>query len=103
MDTTNTIRKIAYQKYQLYWMMSHCHPIAELIEYLENYKKDCEGDISLNSILNNWENEVGFNGSIWACYDEFLNNEYLDKDLMMILLDTFEYSMYLDDINNKND
>ena len=42
--------------------------------------------------------EIGFNGEIYVCYDEFIDNEYQDKKYIRSLLDNEElFEEYLEE------
>ena len=38
--------------------------------------------------------EYGFHGVNWACFPEFMDNEYCDKAYMKIILSKQEFEMY---------
>lgn len=68
-----------YERYQLEWMISHGYSILDLIKELESYF-DAETylekeKINLQQAFNDWELDSGFNGSIYACEEEFLSLE----------------------------
>lgn len=71
-----------YRKYQLQWMLDHgydlsdiMHRIAEIIEDVLTYEGDAFALI--DEAFDIMENECGFKGGMmWACYDEWLQNEY---------------------------
>ena len=66
----------AYDKYQLEWMIAHGHSIRDLVEALGEYNADRLGKYAIEpELLWAWENDNGFNGEIWACYDEWLECE----------------------------
>ena len=66
-----------YEEYRLEWMQSHGYSLSDLINQLEMYMADGEVDPqeTLNDIFERWECDSGFNGTLWACYDEWLENE----------------------------
>ena len=46
--------------------------------------------------------EFGYDGELYVCYDEFLDNEYLEEDYIKELLDNEKlYNKYLEDLKNK--
>ena len=94
-EMEHTIEQIAYRKYQLHWMMTH------------GYSLDC-----LNDVANDWWNEKfadplyeqsfidfldehGFYGALYACFSEFLQAEYRNKNYMKDILTAAEYDNYL--------
>lgn len=98
---TKTIKEIAYQKYQLDWMMKHGYGIGDLIELLAETEKeawDCGlPDANCESVFDDWELDVGFNGSLWVCFNEFLGAEYVNRPYMQDLLDSTEFNLWLKD------
>lgn len=74
------IKKIAYQKYQMDWLDQHGHTLADLKE-TRIFQKHME--------------EYGFQGEIWASFEEFLCMEYQDKSYMKGLLTKEEWEEYL--------
>lgn len=98
------ISKIAYEKYKLDWMLSHGHTLKDLIYELdliqsELIQNEMEGE-SIASMFDDWEYGYGFSSEIWACYDEFLNAEFRDKNYMRSLLNDYEYNCYLKEMEN---
>lgn len=87
------ITKIAYEKYCLDWMIAHGHSITELLRELELMRQE-DPERGLLSLFEDWEYGYGFSGEVWACYDEFLESEYLDDSYMKALLTESEYELY---------
>ena len=77
-------RKRAYEAYKLDWMIQHGHTLADLIKEVGEYMEEMAEDIVCSFDM--WEFECGFNGEIWACYEEFCENEYQDKEYIKQLL-----------------
>lgn len=86
------IKQIAYEKYKLDWMQTHGKTISDLIQALSSAQEESGEDLLLAFDL--WELDCGFDGEIWACYDEFLENEYQDEDYMKSLLTAEEWDAY---------
>lgn len=96
-----SIKKKAYENYKLWWMLNHSHSLEELVDELELEEEEegYEENVSISSVFSDWEYGFGFKGEIWACYEEFLENEYLDKNVMKeILINKDEYEKYLSDL-----
>lgn len=87
------IKKIAYEKYRLDWMIAHGHSIIELMKELELMRQE-DPERSLLSLFEDWEYGYGFSSEVWACYDEFLETEYQDESYMKALLTESEYELY---------
>lgn len=85
------IKRIAYEKYKLDWMIQHGYTLTDLIELLDNYCYGVYDDFKI------WQKDEGFNGDIWASYDEFIDNEHEDEEYMGSLLDVDEFDQYLED------
>ena len=86
--------KYAYEKYKLDWMISHSYTLYDLAVTLE-YMRDEMPHEKISTILSEWEDHEGFDGEIWACFDEFFETEYRDADYMRGILTPGEYSTYL--------
>lgn len=93
------IKKKAYEKYKLWWMINHEFTLKNLVDQIQScVEEDGNKNINLESAFINWEDEYGFGGEIWACYDEFLDHEYKNKDIMKEILDVKSYKIYLEDL-----
>lgn len=44
--------------------------------------------------------DYGFDGELYVCFNEFIDNEYQDQDYMRSLLNDAEYNDYLADITS---
>ena len=64
-----------YQEYQLKWMIEHNCSIDDLIENLDTLAKDMEPETPIREVFDEWEKNQGFLGSIWACEEEWDDNE----------------------------
>ena len=94
--TEKKLQAEAYRLYQLNWIARHgesvssllmsvlCYYLSELDESGTSAILDTEDKIK--ELCRNWENDEGFRGEIWACFDEFLDSEYKDEDYMRELL-----------------
>lgn len=91
-----TTREIAYEKYKLSWMLGHGFTLSDLLRELHAYQADVFA--LLPELFAEWEADEGFSaGSIWACFDEFLDAEYQDEAFMKTLLTESEFTYYLAD------
>lgn len=91
------IKQIAYEKYKLDWLLRHGYTLRDLINELDMLREENPGD-SVSVLFNYWVYEVGFGSEIWACCQEFLDNEYLDEGYMKQLLTWEEYEKYQEDV-----
>ncbi len=85
-----TIRNLAYELYKQEWKQTHlsskrirksfCDCYAETKE-AEKYLYGDEKPLSYEAYIE----EYGYDGDIYSCYEEFLENEYLDHGYMLDL------------------
>ena len=85
-STSFDIKKLCYELYKNDWMREHgiTHDMQQ--DALKNYYEEfsaCSGEYTFEDYLRDY----GFAGKIYACFDEFLDNEYSDEDYMCKLLD----------------
>lgn len=92
------IKQKAYEKYQLDWMASHGKSLDDLVDCVQAWWEDDETRefCSPKTAFADFE-KAGFDGEIWACFDEFLEIEYRDMEYMGSLLNPDEYIEYLMD------
>ena len=99
------ISEIAYELYKQDWIDSNVSnevKLNTLREYFK-YRKEClENDDEIDS-FDEWVWGVGYgNGSIYVCYEEFCDMEYLDQGYIRYLLKDEELlSLYCEDILSK--
>ena len=93
--TKEQMKERLYSLYQLDWMMSHGNSIKEIIQGMftsnidhENYIYNDENGVfaDIEGMYNDWEQDVGFNGSIWAGFGEFCEIELNDASYVKKLL-----------------
>lgn len=92
------IRSIAFRKYQWHWLMIHGWTIEDLSFIADDWFNVRCADPKNDSPLSDFIFEHGINGSLWVCFDEFMETEYLDNEFMRILLSEIEYKLYCQDI-----
>lgn len=73
-----------YEKYKTEWMLEHGITMDEFIRVLDNFRIEQEQDgVEFNSIedvVNNFEvDSNGFDGEIWAFYDEWQDEEFFEE------------------------
>ena len=67
-----------YEQYRLNWMIEHGYSLPRLIRQLARLKDECNAqgdDPTIEELWEMWEDEYGFDGDLWACYDEWLQGE----------------------------
>ena len=89
------LQSIAHEAFKLHWMISHGYTAADLLSLYSNYWGEVESDEEGMFDFWNWLNDVGFNGELWPCLNEFLDCEFKDVNLMHQLLSPDQYSSYL--------
>lgn len=90
--TTKSLERIAYEKYQLDWLKNHNFSIKDLLQEIETVPFSRERNV-VEDKLEAFE-EIGFNGEIYVCFEEFLDNEFQEKDYMKFLLTEEEFEEY---------
>lgn len=93
------IRELCYELYKIDWMnhISHNRQMDALKNYYEELHISYDEDYTFDDYL--FDN--GYDGELYVCFDEFLQNEYLDEDYMKELLYNTELiNQYEDDIVN---
>lgn len=95
-----SISHIAYERYQLDWMISHGHSLKELFDELDGiWSDDSDPDDHCPSdYFEDFESDTGFGGELYVCYEEFLGAEYQNKAYVKTLLSPEEYIVYLNDV-----
>ena len=97
------IRKLCYELYKVDWKYSHITKDIEMDNMKNFYEDIIEKDID---VLNDYSYEdcvyeFGYNGEVYADYDEFLDNEYQEEDYIKELLDNKKlFKLYLKDLEN---
>lgn len=94
------IRKAAYKKFQMFWLYDHGFGMQDIFQAMEEIclELSSEGeDIYSGSLWEAFEETGLGGGSIYPCFDEFLDCEYQDAGLMLRLLTDNEFEMYAKD------
>lgn len=81
---TCTKMTMLYEKYKTEWMLEHGITMSEFVRVLDNYRTEQEQDgVEFNSIedvLDSFETDSkGFDGEMWACYDEWEENGFFEE------------------------
>ena len=89
------IKKRVYERYQTWWMMSHDIKVTDISLLADEWRADAEEYQTFADYIE----EQGFDGSIWACFEEFISAEYLDMEFVSMLLpEDALYKEYLKDL-----
>ena len=61
-------------------MIDHGYSVLDLLKNLEAMIEEDQNEFGvrtgLESLFQDWEFCIGFDGSIWPCYEEFLEHDY---------------------------
>lgn len=85
-----------YDAYQLDWMLAHGYSLSDLIKAVdasEAFRDSNTSNRNLLDIYEDWAFEKGFGTEIWATYDEFINNDFLDKEYINGLIQNMPYDV----------
>lgn len=92
------IRDLCYELYKIDWRSSHVSRDEEL-KAMKNYYNNLD---DYNCMYETYIEENGYNGFLYACYDEFCENEYRDKKYICSLLGNEQLiGLYIKDIDNE--
>lgn len=94
------IRKKSYELYKLDWMASHGYSLQDVAVELANL---AGFGVPQDELLNEFEQDGFVGGEIYASYDEFVDNEYLDMEYMRSLLSKEDFMLYLRDIEKADE
>ena len=78
-----------YQKYQLRWMIDHDYSLYDLLSELTRLQYDDPEDSArisspVSELFDEWEADYGFGSEIWACEEEWRDNDSsVDDDEIM--------------------
>lgn len=81
--TASGFEKKLYERYKLIWMLDHGITLSEAFRDWSMYLSDA--DIKMpEEVFGNWENDCGFSGNLYPCFDEYLETEYQMEDMRLI-------------------
>ena len=95
------IKEKAYQLYKFDWLASHNYTLDDVLKKVWIIINHIDFDIEVEADLLDAFEEVGFNGEIYACFDEFIDSEYQDRQYMECLLggtESDDYKAYIKDV-----
>ena len=92
------ITRVAYEKYKLQWMINHGYTLTDLVKELNIMQKENPDD-KVSQLFDDWEFGYGFGSEIWACYDEFMENEFQNPYYMCQILTCSEFDAYVEYIS----
>lgn len=93
------IKDLCYELYKLDWERNHINPQIKS-DSLKNFYEESINTYYYSS-YEEYLFDTGYNGEIYACYDEFIDNEYKDEEYIYSLLDNEKlFKKYLESLNN---
>lgn len=73
------IRSILYAMYQIDWMHSHMITAERWLDVFRRYYVEIPEHERNNYTILDYLNDFGYDGELYACFEEFLECEYLDE------------------------
>lgn len=77
--TAISFEKKLYERYKLLWMLDQGITLQDAFSEWRDYcdpENDMDPGTSNEDAFNDWEYNSGFSGSLYVCFDEFVNAEY---------------------------
>lgn len=93
-----TIRELAYELYKMDWMRRISCSIQ--MDTLKDYYQETTEEDREEYTFEDYILEYGYSGQLYACYEEFLGEEYFDKAYVRSLFNNNElFAEYQQDLN----
>lgn len=87
--TKKTIAERVYERFKLKWMMDHGFTITDICKLGDEYCKEVEPEDRSEITFEDYLEDVGLgSGSLWPCFDEFMDCEFTAPDVINPLLVT---------------
>lgn len=76
--TDRSFEERMYERFKLVWMLDHGITLFEAFaEWRDFLDRENERDTSYSDeLFEEWEEDCGFSGSLYPCFDEFLTEDY---------------------------
>ena len=92
------IRKLAYELYKIDWERNHMITAERKMDAVKNYFEVID-ELEAGYTFEDYLADYGYDGELYVCYDEFLDNEYMEDDYICGLLDNPSLiNMYYKDV-----
>lgn len=88
--TAVSLEKELYERYKLIWMLDDNITLQYAFSEWRDYCDPANGmdpETSNEDAFERWEDESGFSGSLYPCFDEFVQTEYCQNDDRLIFQD----------------
>ena len=85
--TSVGFEKKLYERYKLIWMLDHGITLFDAFAEWRDYcdpANGFEGNKSSEAAFEDWEYTCGFSGSLYPCFEEYLETEYQMEDMRLI-------------------
>lgn len=89
--TAVSLQNKLYERYKLLWMLDQGITLQDAFSEWRDYcdpANGMESGTSNEDAFYDWEQNAGFSGSLYVCFDEFVGAEYQMDDERMMLNDT---------------
>lgn len=95
------IKEFCYELYKLNWKKDHNITLEMVSDAIKKYQTlILAGEFCSDYTFEEYLEEYGFAGEIYVCFDEFLDNEYLEEEYICNLLGSKNLiDLYLKDIH----
>jgi hypothetical protein len=71
------VKQKVFEHYKMFWMLDHGITIKDICQQAHIWANDCDAD---EESFEEYLEDHGFSGgSLWPCYDEFLDNEFWER------------------------
>ena len=96
--TISNMRTYAYELYKIQWLQRIS--TERHLDALRNYvEEEIPEKFEMYENFEEYLEERGFDGEIYSCYEEFIDNEYKDEDYMKELFDNEKIFNYYKSID----
>lgn len=92
------IQNLCYELYKVDWKHSHMISKEREMDVIKNYYE--EGIFfAYEGSFTSYLEEVGYDGELYVCFEEFMETEYQDEEYILLLLANDRLSkLYLEDL-----
>lgn len=71
-------QKVLYEASKLQWMAAHGYSITSLLKEFHEFLLNADPNFErpIEGLIKEWEDDQGFGGSIWPCWQEWLDEQH---------------------------
>lgn len=77
--TARSFQEKLYERFKLLWMIDHDVTVQDAFTEWKDYLADSSAG-NTHELFTSWENDCGFSGALYPCFDEFLETKYRQCD-----------------------